>query len=483
LDFEGLAQRLVNEGHHHDTAKARDEFLLNPIEKAIETIKKQLPKITIELGHDDYILESELLEDIFISLDILTSIKIPPSKFGFIPIQIAIGIVDNMSSSRIISNDSAITFLKNDILKPYRKYFKENYSEPQSFVVITNPLYESLDRMEREQVRSIEYEHTNINNLAMDYIKERAHVKVLCSQIGLPGIYSRINDVYVEPLNYQIIKDKLVTNRVVFLTGDAESGKTYTAIRLLWEFYEQGYKPIYFFGRIKDERTASSFGMVSLGYGVKHKQIIYFEDPFGRNYYQRNEILERQFANSLSEINKSKDTYVIVTSRSEVYKEFKQHYFESDIYLENFIITLNFHTGYDYQKRVALLKVWAAFKSCKWFHNDTMTEFVIEYMKDKSKLPTPLAITNFIVQSSNIENTEKLTQLIHINSKGTAKAFAEEIRELSDDKIIFLCIILISDEFELHFIQTKYNSLIQSLRIRDGWSFNRLSDWWPFRRK
>lgn len=51
--------------------------------------------------------------------------------------------------------------------------------------------------------------------------------------------YQRIDDLYVAPLEYDEIKDALDKSRIVFITGTKEYGKTYTAIKLLWEYYRK----------------------------------------------------------------------------------------------------------------------------------------------------------------------------------------------------------------------------------------------------
>src|SRR5205823_100840 len=59
-------------------------------------------------------------------------------------------------------------------------------------------------------------------------------------EIGKSGslLYDRFEDVYVAPIEYEEIESNLKKYRCVFITGTPEYGKTYTAIKLLWEFYK-----------------------------------------------------------------------------------------------------------------------------------------------------------------------------------------------------------------------------------------------------
>jgi hypothetical protein len=50
--------------------------------------------------------------------------------------------------------------------------------------------------------------------------------------------------VYVPPIEYDEINATLKTERIVFITGTKEYGKTFTAVRLLYEYFkEDGYHP------------------------------------------------------------------------------------------------------------------------------------------------------------------------------------------------------------------------------------------------
>jgi hypothetical protein len=51
-------------------------------------------------------------------------------------------------------------------------------------------------------------------------------------KVGLESeLYKWINELYIPPLEYEEIKDVLKEKRIVFITGEREYGKTYTALR------------------------------------------------------------------------------------------------------------------------------------------------------------------------------------------------------------------------------------------------------------
>ena len=91
--------------------------------------------------------------------------------------------------------------------------------------------------------------------------------------------YQIINDVFVPPLEYDNIKKALSEDKVVFITGTKEYGKTYIAIRLLWEYFINGYEPTWLKGQ-KGSETRSS--LLNVERYLKPHHIIYFEDRFGK---------------------------------------------------------------------------------------------------------------------------------------------------------------------------------------------------------
>lgn len=57
------------------------------------------------------------------------------------------------------------------------------------------------------------------------------------------AIYDRFADAYVAPIEYDDIEKILTNSRCVFITGSPEYGKTYTAIKFLWEYYNTEHIP------------------------------------------------------------------------------------------------------------------------------------------------------------------------------------------------------------------------------------------------
>jgi len=70
-----------------------------------------------------------------------------------------------------------------------------------------------------------------------------------------------------------------------------------------------------------------------------------------------------------------------------------------------------------------------------------------------------------------------LKEEIKEKSKETANVFAKEIKNMTDDKILFLSFLSIYDSLSVEFIRTTYQELVDELNLKDAWGFNRVLNW------
>ncbi len=255
-------------------------------------------------------------------------------------------------------------------------------------------------------------------------------------KIGAEGImkYERIDELYVQPVEYDDIKKALNEDRIVFITGTEGYGKTYTAVRLLWEYFNKGYEPKWVKGDQEDERSEVRNKLVSIERVLKPGQIIYFEDPFGKTKFEGNdEILERNIANIIDFIQSIDNAYVIITSRDRVFKEFKSY---ANIDLQGFEKILDIRTpSYDYETRKEILYRLAKVKNCEWLDDDILKDTVMKVLTDERNLPTPLSIEEFVIVTKNKLQKNELLYKIQTISKETAKNLVEEIENISKKRL------------------------------------------------
>jgi len=470
-----------------------------------------------------------------------------------------------------INRKEIIKFLKSDIINPYRSYYKKKHGEKikETFVLFTPDFFDDLEPFDRKYCERISYKTKTFFVANVDKVQQRGRVFEFLEKIGYAGSkwYGRIDEVYVPPLEYEGMAKTLKEKRFLFITGTQEYGKTYTAVRLMWEYYNKEYlfswdnvpgndserllrflrddlnigwvenaeilksddsKIIRIFKdensaeimidekkgkatlKIGDDRThnlqvkkeGSKLNIYNKGYEpgwikggeqaerievrrklediraeLKPGHIIYFEDPFGRTKYERREGLEREIGTIIDTVKQVEDVYVVTTSREEVFKEFEKERLSAKD-LREFEKKLNIKKpSYDYEKRKEILLNWAEEENCNWLGYKKLKELVLNAIKNETTLPTPLSIKDFAVATFDIEKEDALSEKIKEKSKETVKAFAEEIKNMTDDKILFLSFLFIPIRFEVEFVKGEYQKLVKELKLEDAWEFGRILDW------
>jgi hypothetical protein len=293
--------------------------------------------------------------------------------------------------------------------------------------------------------------------------------------------YQRIDYIFVPPLEYDDIENALRMDRLVFITGTKEYGKTYTAVRLLWEYYLKGYEPKYIRTKNEDKIYVRE-RLNTIESQLKPHHIIYFEDPFGKITYQQDEDLERDIGAIIDTVKNSHDTYVVITSREEVFKEFEKKRI-SEINIKEFEKKLNIKTpSYNYEKRKEILLKCAEIVGCEWLVDESRKNFVLESIQDERKLSSPLKIRDFTIATKKVTTKEEILYKINAKSIETAKSFAKEIKLMSQDKILFLSFPFIMHRYSdqmatLDFIRARYKDLVQDLRLELAWDFDRVLEW------
>ena len=486
LGFTELAVEMV-EGTPFEEDRIRQDYLSDPLEKKIKEIKReriQISKGISEIeGSDNYVLIVDDIQTAFELVGKLTTIKIPHNDHEFIPFEVALGTkkIDEDIEVKPINRKEIINFLHEDVINPYRSYYKNKNDETikETFVLFTQAFFDDLEPLDKKYCERISHKNKTFFVADLEKIQQRARVFEFLEKIGYAGSkwYGRVDEVYVPPSEYEEMARTLNEKRILFITGTPEYGKTYTAVRLMWEFYNRGYEPRWIVGGETAERIEVRRKLEDIGAVLKPGRIIYFEDPFGTTRYEGREGLERKIGTIVDNIRQVEGVYVIITSREEVFKEFEKQKL-SAAELQEFEKKLNIKKpSYNYEKRKEILLKWAGEKNCKWLGTKKLKGLVLESIKDKKALPTPLSIWEFAGDTFDIEKDDELKEKIEEKSKETAKAFAEEIKNMTDDKILFLSFLFISDYFEIGFVRGMYQELVKELHLKDAWEFDRVHNW------
>jgi hypothetical protein len=487
LGFDNFCRQIA-ESRGLEPKKVRTDFIETINERIEEATSKQ-QIIGQKYGEsDDWLLATNSLD-----LTLKTVGDILEHDTGYlavkIPLEIAIGAVniDDLSSlqgSQLLSNQGTIDFLKTNIISFYHKWHELEFacSPKKTFVVITEDVATEMEINLRNQSRKIIQKRTNdqiiFYSVEPILIQQQHKIMNFLEKIGRSNskLYNRIDDLFIAPTEFEEIKASLKINHLVFITGTAEYGKTYTAVRLLWEYFLRGYEVVWIEGREQKERSEVRKRLEEIERELKPRHIIYFEDPFGKISYERAESLEREVGYIINCVKNIQDAYIVLTSREEVFKEFERENLSS-IELQEFEKKLNIKKpSYDYYKRKEMLLKWAEAKNCIWLQNPCTTTVILSSLQNPKNLPTPLSIRDFAVTSSNLNDITSINQQLREKSVETVRSFAKELEYMSSEKFLFLLIPFV-DAFPITIARSEFNLIAKSLNIDDPNCFEETFSW------
>ncbi|AKB36817.1 hypothetical protein MSSAC_2227 [Methanosarcina siciliae C2J] len=478
LGFENRAKGIV-ETYDLDVEPS---YIRNKLRRRIKNKLKELEEsnyvIGISNGRDDWVIVTDELQKLIIS--VYEIIEIQPD----FPFEIGLGSEVyredvNFNSDSFIDEDSTIKFLKNDIIGEYCKLYRATHDDESvksTFILFTENLFQRLDYCDQESFNPQKYRKKELYYIYTESFKRWAKSLNFLNTLGIPRdpIYEGIDKLYVVPKEYNEIKKSLEYNKVVIITGNPEFGKTFTAVRLLWEYYLKGYQPIWEKGESSLYEKKNRFEKIESE--LKEKQIFYFEDPFGEKEYERTEFPGKKIKAIINKIREYDNIYLIITSRSEIFQNFnlRNYLFELDKFEQRLSTKNNFQ---EYKGRENLLLAWAKKNRCRWLFNIELKAYVLELLKSPTNLPSPLRIRDFCVASCNTTDSAILGEKIIEKSKDTPICFADEISTFSADKILFLSFPFTSGSFKLEFVEEKYSEMVQEFGIKNALIFASVFKW------
>lgn len=272
--------------------------------------------------------------------------------------------------------------------------------------------------------------------------------------------YRNIDKYYVLPAEYDDIKKMIEENHVALIIGDPGIGKTYTAVRLLWEYYKEGYKPKWFYGMDKNDRELQSQQLQD--YDPVDKEIVYFEDPFGRSKFERKEDLAEILKPLLSRI-KNHNSRIIITSRSAVFEEFSAETLDAEG-LRKYSKEMNIvKPSYSLEKLIEIAEVYID-SMANWCNNEAMKSIIIKAIKEK-QLVTPLAIFDVIKNCQYADTDDVLNQAVNeVKSDDVTVRFSFEVQNMQIPSKVLLYMIFFLGNIHIRNYQTIYSESLLRLR-------------------
>jgi hypothetical protein len=251
--------------------------------------------------------------------------------------------------------------------------------------------------------------------------------------------YKNLTSLYVKPTEYNEICSKLEKDHVIFIIGEPHLGKTYTAIHLLWEYYQKGYETLHIrhdnlVTRLhENEGNLTNLLLSLLSSKDGNPVIIHFDDPFGETMERRTDEFSKGLNDFLLLSKKYEHLRIIVTTRLNIFREALA---EQDCQnIEGLEKDLRVHTSYKSEVLVDILHRYTQFYKPLW----STDEKIVRELDDKlpKMLPAPHNIEFFVRTSERLTSLEEVLQ--HVDkSKEMIKALGEWMASLSDHEQIFL---------------------------------------------
>lgn len=251
--------------------------------------------------------------------------------------------------------------------------------------------------------------------------------------------YKNLITLYVKPTEYGEICSKLERDHVIFIIGEPHLGKTYTAIHLLWEYYQKGYGTLHIrhdnLVTMLHEKEGSLKNLLLSLMSSKggNPVIIHFDDPFGETMERRTDEFAKGLNDFLLLSKKYEHLRIIVTTRLNIFRETLAEQNCQDI--EGLEKDLRVHTSYKSDVLIDILHRYIQFYKPLW----STDEKIIKELDEKlpKMLPAPHNIEFFVRTSERLTSLEEVLQHVE-NSKEMVKALGEWMKSLSVHEQIFL---------------------------------------------
>ena len=334
-----------------------------------------------------------------------------------------------------------------DLSPRYKIYQMKNESEYAIFEI-------DLKHKKPQLPRNL-YTKPNVMFIEDDIISSRSSYDFLQS-IGNNNIgYKLIDNLFVEPNEYLQIRTSLDEKNIVLIVGDAGIGKTYTAVKLLNEYYKKGYKPIWVMGMSKEDRELQSTKIMN--YEPNDREIVYFEDPFGRTQFERRDDVLQIFLPLLERI-KHSHSKLVVTSRSSVFQSFKNEVPHSEL-MNEYVETLNIQKpSYSKDKLKQIFEKLCSVQVNKGQYEKWRN--AIYQAIDRNKLITPIMVSQLVGNLQTITTNKQFWDRISLlKSNNLLMVVMNELKMLSIPSRILLFIMFLHGRYlvKLSAINEQYN--------------------------
>jgi hypothetical protein len=261
--------------------------------------------------------------------------------------------------------------------------------------------------------------------------------------------YLAIDRLFVPPKQYERIREVLDEHHAVFILGDPHIGKTYSAVRLLWELYrDAGMQPRWINSNRLAEALESPEGSFETRIGrlFERGTAVYLEDPFGTTV----PVDMRDFVGNLKaflRMVRTMDIRVVITSRSQVFNQVIPDLFAPHVVTLS--QRLNLDRSYQPEDLTEIVQRYLVEYQVAW-RSEAGPDVVSGIVRE---LPAPHNIARFLVDTKDIGTA--VSALAELPSyRDLAEQFALMIRDMETWQQGFLCVAYFFSSDDLAFFSS-----------------------------
>lgn len=303
------------------------------------------------------------------------------------------------------------------------------------------------------------YSKPNVNIIEVDKSNNKEGYDFLAAIGQDAEMYKNLDSYYVLPSEYFDIAESIERENIVFIIGDPGIGKTYTAVKLLFDYYKKGYKPRWILGLGKEDREYQRNTLIN--FIPMDNEIVYFEDPFGRSSFERRDELYQIFTPLVDKIRQSKSK-IIITSRTEVFEQFTNESLTfSDLIAYKKELNIR-NPSYSIDKLKEIFRN-LAIVLCPWYNDNELVN-IVDIAIEKKQIVTPFVIRDLILGTNRQISKYELKNAIAAREKELTRAFAIDISISSTPTIVLLYLVFFIGKIERQTFTATYEKVLKRLK-------------------
>jgi len=262
----------------------------------------------------------------------------------------------------------------------------------------------------------------------------------LPSQIEEPrSRYLHLPELYVRPEEYDRIRAILAKHHTVVIAGEPHMGKTYTALHLLWERFQDGWHVVH----MKRDGLADALRQCNHDMSeftsrhIEERCLLHLDDPFGETEYQPLGPLQKDLSSLVHEVQRHDDCALIITSRIGIFNEAMDHLEGAALFREMGVeADIRVHTSYSEETRREVLERYLNLYEPPWAADGALREAALA--KAPSILEAPHNLELFARRSEGISDKAGLLNFAHSCTE-IVSALAEWIARLAiEDQLLLI---------------------------------------------